>query len=65
MTVKELIEQLKAAKNPDAEILVSVYEDNDSGEQDHFAIDRAVEYPDGSWQLKTANINATVNKGLN
>ena len=53
MTIKELIEKLNLCLDLDKEVFVSIYENNDSGEQDHFKITDVVEYPDGHVQKKT------------
>lgn len=53
MKIKELIEMLEKASDKEKVVVVSIYQDNDSGEQDIYDISCVVEYPDGHMQVKT------------
>lgn len=45
MKVKDLIQQL-LAMNPNGDVWLSIYEPNDSGDQDHYVVSCVVEYHD-------------------
>jgi hypothetical protein len=50
--IRVLIKKLEESPNPDAQVIVAVYQDNDSGEQDHVEIHDIVIYDDGHVQIK-------------
>jgi hypothetical protein len=45
MKVKDLIEQL-STMNPEVDVFLAIYEPGDSGDQNHYQADIAVEYDD-------------------
>jgi hypothetical protein len=65
MKVKHLIDALAQSTNSDQSVVVSVYRNDDSGEQEMFEIDHAAIYTDGSVQLKMSeDITAALGRQL-
>lgn len=53
MTIQELIDELNKVKDKTQQAQVSVYWQDDSGEQDHYIVSEVAVYHDGSVQIKT------------